>query len=93
MFFQMSLLNDLREKQEILREDYQSYFLHLNLTPEILNHEEQKLFASMSRWHENSHVTEEEWTRAFENISDNLDVRENMPPMNASFAKFLRYLW
>ena len=86
----MSHLNDLRKKQELLRSDYEHFLIDPKLQSESLDKDEVKLFNSMSRWHVNSHVTEDEWVMAFNKISVKMDVREKMQPLSASFAAFLR---
>ena len=86
----MSHLDDLRKKQEMLRSDYEHFLIEPKLQPESLDKYEVKLFNSMSRWHANSHVTEDEWVKAFNKISVKMDVREKMQPLSASFAAFLR---
>ena len=86
----LSFLTQLRHKQEILRKDYDKYFSDFEFEPADLSDTEVHDFLSMSRWHANSHITEEEWLQAFRKISRKLDVKENMPPLSDAFIVFLR---
>jgi hypothetical protein len=75
---ELSFVVQLRDKQEIIRSDYENYFVDYRFETEDLKCEEVIDFNSMSRWHTNSHITESEWLEAFHKISEKLDVKEKM---------------
>ena len=50
---------------------------------------EMKLYSSMTRWHINAHVPEEEWISCFEAVKDTLDVKEKMDQLDQEFLSFL----
>lgn len=97
----MSILDDysdaikLRMKQETLRSDYDRFFTNFDLGVALqteLASDELADFETMSRWHKNSHILEDEWMKAFESIKVNLDVEEKMTTLSDNFQQFLRYI-
>lgn len=97
----MSILDDysdaikLRMKQETLRSDYDRFFTNFDLGVALqteLASDEFADFETMSRWHKNSHILEDEWMKAFESIKVNLDVEEKMTTLSDNFQQFLRYI-
>ena len=90
---EMSFLSELQKKQEILRSDYEKLIMNFDkpiVTEIVLTSEEESLFASMCRWHINSHLTESDWLKAFHNVSSKVDVTEKMEKLDNVIVKFLR---
>ena len=54
-----------------------------------MDSKEKNLFNSMSRWHINAHVSDEEWLECFEAVKHTLDVKEKMDPIDEEFQSFL----
>ena len=90
----MSFITELQEKQLLLRADYEKLLMDNNVDRNNfdLKCEDDKVdFATMSRWHVNSHITQSEWLRSFNKISGRLDVREEMTCPGDIFVDFVRY--
>lgn len=89
----MSFVNSLRTKQELLRTDYENTIVNSSDDdePQILSDKDISDFDTMCRWHKNSHMTECEWLRAFQQIADRLDVKEKMESPSEAVISFLRY--
>ena len=80
----------LCNKQNSLRSDYHeilssSDFKNIKLS----STSEQQLFDSMTRWHTNSHVNEEEWLSLFYKIRSSLNV-DFMEEPCTGFTDFLK---
>ena len=85
----------LRMKQETLRSDYDRFFTNFDLGLALqteLASDELADFETMSRWHKNSHILEDEWMKAFDSIEVNLDVEERMTTLSDNFQQFMRYI-
>lgn len=85
----------LRMKQETLRSDYDRFFTNFDLGLALqteLASDELADFETMSRWHKNSHILEDEWMKAFDSIAVNLDVEERMTTLGDNFQQFMRYI-
>ena len=87
----MSLVNELRKKQELLRLDYDESLLNTQILPGQPTPEEKVEFDTMVRWHKNSHVAESEWLQAFMKIQWSLDVKEKMQTPCDDITRFLRW--
>ena len=88
---ELSVAVRLRIKQESLRLHYQDQFVNLCNEEIDLEAENQVVFSQMCRWHKNSHISKEEWFKAFQKISHELGREENME-LSHGFTQFLRYI-
>ena len=79
----LSKIEKIKSKYEKVTDKCDSSDLDLN---------DSQLFASMQRWHENAHVSGEEWLRMFDKIKIKLKTKknfssDNMPPGLSDFLK------
>ena len=54
-----------------------------------LNQKEISLFNSMERQHRNSHITQDDWLNAFDQIKSKLGTKETLKDLSEKFALFL----
>ena len=75
----MDFLCELKRKVRKVREWYRKSIKgFLRAETRDLNADEEKLFQSATRWHHNSHLSEEDWIRMFHSIANEMDVKEVM---------------
>ena len=80
----MSKIEKIQSKYDVVTDNCDTSDLDVN---------DSRLFGSMQRWHENAHVSEEEWLRMFDKIKIKLKTKKNfsldhdMPPGLSEFLK------
>ena len=79
---------DLYGKSQAVRREFGSKACEIENT-DLSDKYQKKLFDSMTRWHANGHMTQENWISCFDNIKGRLDVKGQMEPMKSDFKNFL----
>ena len=70
--------DQLLRKAKTIVDDYKLKISLSDSDSTPLDAQQMHLYESMKRWHTNAHVSRAEWRRCFDNISNNLDVKESM---------------
>ena len=82
--------DQLSSKAERVRNWYQNQFLLENASSSSTecSENQKKIYASMKRWHKNSHIGEEIWLKSYNAILSKLDLEKNMK-VDSTLKKFI----
>ena len=80
----------LQSKIKVIRSKYDEVLTEG--APLILDGHDAKMFSSMQRWHENSHMSEMDWLTLFNKVKIKLETKENFEPDDSlqTVIKFLK---
>ena len=82
----------LQSKIKLLRATYEKEVSARDQTSFDFEDNENKMFSSMQRWHDNSHMSNNDWNELFQKIKSRLTTRNNFKCCDSETLSVLEYV-